>query len=103
MWGGSTFAGFTALVVESTREQDRRHFQTPPIGRCHQRHGRDRHIPDELLVSAPDVPWKKIRGIGSILRHEYHKIADDVIWSVVTENMGPLRAAIERVANEAPE
>ncbi len=62
-----------------------------------------RHIPDELLVSAPDVPWKKIRGIGNILRHEYHKIADDVIWSVVTENMGPLRAAIERIANEAPD
>ncbi|WP_075292189.1 HepT-like ribonuclease domain-containing protein [Pararhizobium arenae] len=32
-----------------------------------------RHIPDELLVIAPRVRCKQIRGIGNILRHEYHK------------------------------
>ncbi|NKN37721.1 DUF86 domain-containing protein [Agrobacterium sp. a22-2] len=56
-----------------------------------------RHIPDELLNLAPDVPWKKIRGIGNVLRHEYHKIADDVIWVVVTENTLPLKAAIKTI------
>ncbi|CDZ55477.1 HepT-like ribonuclease domain-containing protein [Neorhizobium galegae] len=56
-----------------------------------------RHIPDELLNLAPDVPWKKIRGIGNVLRHEYHKIADDVIWVVVMENVPPLKAAIKTI------
>lgn len=56
-----------------------------------------RHIPDELLALAPEVPWKKIRGIGNILRHEYHKIADDVIWVVVTDNVPSLIAAIKRI------
>lgn len=56
-----------------------------------------RHIPDELLVLAPDVPWKQIRGIGNILRHEYHRIADDVIWAVVTENVAPLKTAVEAI------
>ena len=60
-----------------------------------------RHIPDEFLVLAPDVPWKQIRGIGNILRHEYHKIADDVIWAVITENIAPLRAAIETIRQSA--
>jgi len=59
-----------------------------------------RHIPDDLLASVPDIPWKKIRGIGNILRHEYHKIADDVVWVVVTENIGPLKVAIERIRRE---
>ncbi|EMS96694.1 hypothetical protein H009_15758 [Agrobacterium tumefaciens str. Cherry 2E-2-2] len=53
-----------------------------------------RHIPDELLAAAPDVPWKQIRGIGNILRHEYHKIADEVIWTVVTEHVAPLKKAV---------
>jgi uncharacterized protein with HEPN domain len=57
-----------------------------------------RHIPDDLLVHAADMPWKKIRGIGNVLRHEYHKIADDVIWVVVVENIGPLRSAIELIS-----
>ncbi|WP_244564179.1 HepT-like ribonuclease domain-containing protein [Rhizobium sp. RU36D] len=54
-----------------------------------------RHIPEDLLSRAPDVPWKQIRGIGNILRHEYHRIADEVVWTVITENLAPLRAAIE--------
>lgn len=33
----------------------------------------------DLLSLAPGVPWKQIRGMGNILRHEYHKIADDVV------------------------
>jgi uncharacterized protein with HEPN domain len=56
-----------------------------------------RHLPDELLSHAPDVPWKKIRGIGNVLRHDYHKIADDVIWVVVVENIGPLKTAINLI------
>ncbi len=61
-----------------------------------------RHIPDDLLPHAPDVPWKKIRGIGNILRHEYHKIADDVIWVVVTENLGPLKAGVATISQRMP-
>ena len=54
-----------------------------------------RHLPDDLLELTPDVPWKQIRGIGNILRHEYHKIADDVVWAVVTEHAAPLKIAVE--------
>lgn len=53
-----------------------------------------RHIPDELLTLAPEIQWKQIRGIGNILRHEYHKIADDVIWAVVTDHVAPLKSAV---------
>ncbi|MBP1850062.1 HepT-like ribonuclease domain-containing protein [Rhizobium halophytocola] len=53
-----------------------------------------RHLPDELLAHAPGVPWKQIRGIGNILRHQYHQIADDVIWAVVTDHLEPLKAAV---------
>jgi uncharacterized protein with HEPN domain len=56
-----------------------------------------RHIPDELLHAAPDVPWKQVRGIGNVLRHEYHKIADPIVWAVVTDSLPPLRAGIERI------
>jgi len=53
-----------------------------------------RHIPDELLTIAPDIRWKQIRGIGNILRHEYHRIADEIVWAVVAENLAPLKAAV---------
>ncbi|WP_378943032.1 DUF86 domain-containing protein [Mesorhizobium sp. ANAO-SY3R2] len=59
-----------------------------------------RHLPDEIFVNAPEIPWKQIRGIGNVLRHEYHKIADPIVWAVVTDNLPGLRIAVERIAAE---
>ena len=56
-----------------------------------------RHLPDERLVAAPEIPWKKIRGIGNLLRHEYHKIADEIIWAVIQVDLPGLRLAVERI------
>lgn len=53
-----------------------------------------RHVPDELLATRPETPWARIRGAGNVLRHEYHRIADDVIWAVVVRDLPPLKAAI---------
>lgn len=53
-----------------------------------------KHIPEHLLETAPGIPWRSIRGMGNILRHEYHRIADDVIWDVITHDLPPLKAAI---------
>lgn len=57
-----------------------------------------RHLPDAVLELAPEIPWKQVRGIGNILRHEYHKASDTLVWAVVTENLPPLRRAVERIA-----
>ncbi|HEY0122731.1 MAG TPA: HepT-like ribonuclease domain-containing protein [Rhizobium sp.] len=62
-----------------------------------------RHIPDELLPIAPDIRWKQIRGIGNILRHEYHKIADDIVWAVVAENIAPLKVAVLAIRDNVGE
>ncbi|WP_320196993.1 HepT-like ribonuclease domain-containing protein [Agrobacterium rosae] len=62
-----------------------------------------RHIPDDLFVIAPDVPWKQIRGVGNVLRHEYHKVADDVVWAVVTEHIAPLKNAVQSILDSLEE
>ncbi|MFN3719081.1 MAG: DUF86 domain-containing protein [Rhizobium rhizophilum] len=62
-----------------------------------------RHLTDGLLALAPDIPWKQIHGIGNVLRHESHKIADDVIWSVLERHMKPLKAAILTVKQSVDE
>lgn len=56
-----------------------------------------RHIPDDLTALAPEIPWKQVRGIGNILRHEYHKTSDAIVWPVVTDSLPPLRLAVERI------
>lgn len=59
------------------------------------------HLPDEIVASEPDIPWKQIRGIGNVLRHEYHRIADDIVWAVVANELGRLREAALRLLARA--
>jgi uncharacterized protein with HEPN domain len=62
-----------------------------------------RHLPDELIAHEPNIPWKQIRGIGNILRHEYHRIADDIIWAVIAQHLHSLRDAAVRLTDRIDE
>jgi uncharacterized protein with HEPN domain len=53
-----------------------------------------RRIPAERQATQPHVPWPQIMGIGNVLRHEYHRISDTVVWNVVTEYLPSLKAAV---------
>jgi uncharacterized protein with HEPN domain len=56
-----------------------------------------RHLPEELLAHEPQIPWKRVHSMGNVLRHEYHRIAEDVIWDVLTHDLPPLKLALLRL------
>lgn len=62
-----------------------------------------RRLPAELKATRPDIEWRKIAGIGSVLRHEYHTISSKVIWDVVQSELPPLKAAIEAIESKLRE
>jgi uncharacterized protein with HEPN domain len=49
-----------------------------------------RRLPDALKARHPGIPWSKVAGIGNVLRHEYERIAYDVLWHVVRDDLPPL-------------
>jgi uncharacterized protein with HEPN domain len=53
-----------------------------------------RRVPAQLLATQPDVPWTQIMAIGNVLRHEYHRISDPVIWNVVQRHLPELKQAV---------
>jgi uncharacterized protein with HEPN domain len=46
-----------------------------------------KNLPQSMKDARPEVPWRKIHGLGNLLRHEYRHIDPEVLWSIVT---GPL-------------
>jgi uncharacterized protein with HEPN domain len=42
-------------------------------------------------------------GIGNVLRHEYHRVSDALIWNVVQEYLPALKAAIASIEKELKE
>jgi uncharacterized protein with HEPN domain len=55
-----------------------------------------RHLGDELKARHPGIAWSKMAGIGNILRHDYHRIAHDVLWHVVRNDL----PALEQVCRD---
>ena len=55
-----------------------------------------RHLTDELKARHPEIPGSKVAGIGNVLRHEYERVAHDVLWRVARDDLLPL----EKVCRE---
>ena len=61
-----------------------------------------RSIPEAVANTRPEIPWRKVRGIGNVLRHEYESISDRVLWNVVVDELPRLKLAIEALASAPP-
>ena len=59
-----------------------------------------RFVPSEMRSSYPDVPWRRIVGIGNVIRHDYDEIDDRVMWVTATEKLLPLKEAVERILRD---
>ena len=50
---------------------------------------------DRLETRYPRVPWREIRGIGNILRHEYGRVDLEVVWSTIgSDDLSRLEKAL---------
>ncbi len=62
-----------------------------------------RRIPAELQATQPQIPWARIVAVGNVLRHEYHRISDDIIWQIVVHDLPPLKTAVGLIASQLQE
>ncbi|MGH9578859.1 MAG: HepT-like ribonuclease domain-containing protein [Terriglobales bacterium] len=61
-----------------------------------------RNVPEDARALAPDVPWRRIVGVRNVLIHGYLGIDDDIIWDIVSNEVGKLRTALEKLEAEHP-
>lgn len=59
-----------------------------------------RHLPDELKTRHPYPRWRHVAGIGNVLRHEYHRVEDRIVWSVIRDELPCLRRHLEAMRSE---
>ena len=55
------------------------------------------HIPDFVRESHPEIPWRAAIGTRNRLIHAYLGIDDDIIWSIVRDDipaLAPLLTAL---------
>ena len=52
------------------------------------------HIPDEIRQVHPEIPWRMIIATRKRLIHAYLGIDDDIIWSVIQDDIPDLMMAL---------
>ncbi len=62
-----------------------------------------RRISEPYRTVHPQIPWRLITGTRDRLAHGYDQINYDIVWTILTDELPPLIAALERlVPPEAP-
>jgi uncharacterized protein with HEPN domain len=60
------------------------------------------HVPAAVRDAAADVPWRLVIAVRNRLIHGYLGIDDDTLWSIVSDDVSPLRAALKRLLATHP-
>lgn len=58
------------------------------------------HIPDEVREAHLQIPWRMIIATRNRLIHAYLGIDDDIIWSIIRDDIPPLLAALKKLKQE---
>lgn len=60
-------------------------------------------VSTETQAAHPEIPWREVTGMRHKIVHDYMDISENVLWEVVTKDMAPLLAALEKIVPpEAP-
>jgi uncharacterized protein with HEPN domain len=50
----------------------------------------------------PAIPWAHIVGLRNRLIHGYDNVDFDILWEIVTKDLAPLIAALEKILSATP-
>ena len=60
----------------------------------------DKTTEGKLLPTYPSIPWKNVKGMRDIIAHHYFDVdAGQILW-IVTNEIGPLKTAIQFFIDE---
>jgi uncharacterized protein with HEPN domain len=61
-----------------------------------------RRLSPEIRAAHPEVPWREIIGMRSVITHGYDQIDDDELWEVVERDLPDLMSKIEAILAKIP-
>lgn len=61
------------------------------------------HVPDDIRTATPDVPRRLVVAVRNRLIHGYLGVNDDTLWSVLRDDLLPLRGALLQLLARRPE
>jgi uncharacterized protein with HEPN domain len=61
-----------------------------------------RRLGPEQKARFPDLEWRQIQDSGNAFRHAYHRVAESMVWTTVTDRLPDLLRAAEAAMPHKP-
>ena len=61
--------------------------------------GASKRLTQKFKEKHPDIPWRKIAGMGDKLIHRYFGVDIDAVWDTVKDDIPRLKSEIERIVD----
>ena len=55
------------------------------------------HVPADVQAMAPQIPWRKMKGMRNIAAHEYFGIDVSTVWLTATVDVPELKPLLEKL------
>ena len=52
-------------------------------------------LPDEVIKSTPEIPWREVKGMRIIAAHAYHRIDYEEVWVTLRDDVPRMDRAIK--------
>ncbi len=59
------------------------------------------HLPEAVRAAEPQIPWRKIIATRNRLVHAYLGIDNDVLWSIIQDDIAPLSKQIAELRSRS--
>lgn len=56
-----------------------------------------KYIPDKIITTHPEIPWKEMAGMRDIVVHDYDDVNVDEIWNVVKQDIPKLKEQLDSI------
>jgi len=60
------------------------------------------HVPEEIRLAHPELPWPQMRGLRNLLIHEYFGISLEILWDTAQKDLPPLVSPLRRILEITP-
>jgi uncharacterized protein with HEPN domain len=54
-----------------------------------------RHVPTDWKEEFSQIPWRQVADLGNFIRHAYHKIDIQILWSIYESDLDAIEHAVD--------
>lgn len=55
------------------------------------------HVPEEISLNHPEVPWNDMRALRNFVVHEYFGVSDKILWDTVQIDLPSLMPLLQKI------